>query len=85
MIYCVDTGALIDAWHFWYRPETHPTFWDGIADLAEREQLGFPEQVLHELAEQDDDLYEWCRNRKDMLCRTATDATEEYYAKLVND
>lgn len=84
MTYCLDTNTLIDAWYFWYAPDTHPTFWEGIEDLAERGRLMIPEQVLQELGESADDLYEWCRDRKDLLVHPATDETEAEFRRLVN-
>lgn len=86
MTYCLDTSALIDAWHFWYGPDTHPTLWEGIADLAERDRLMMPEQVLEELAEKGkgDPLYEWCRKREEHLVYASTDATEQEFGRLVN-
>ena len=84
MTYCLDTNTLIDAWHFWYAPDTHPTFWQGIEDLASHDRLMIPEQVLQELDERADNLYEWCKDRKDLLVHAATPATEKEYARLVN-
>lgn len=84
MKYCIDTGTLILSWHFWYSHETHPTFWLGLEDLARTGKLKIPEQVLDEISEKDDELSEWCKNRKDVLIYEATDETEERYRTLVN-
>lgn len=64
-MYYLDTNVLINCWHFWYAPSTHPTFWQGIVTLAENNRLGFPKQVYEELEYQRDELFEWCKQRRD--------------------
>lgn len=84
MTYCIDTNALIHSWRFWYAHQTHPTLWAAIERLGESDRLKMPEQVLDELGEKEDALYEWCRDRRDGLVVSATDRTEEAYNALVN-
>lgn len=84
MTYCIDTNALIHSWQFWYARQSHPTLWNAIERLGMSDRLKMPEQVLDELGEKEDELYEWCRERKDALVMEATDKTEEAYRKLVN-
>jgi predicted nucleic acid-binding protein len=84
MTYCIDTNALIHSWQFWYAPQTHPTLWDAVESLGHSERLKMPEQVLDELGEKEDDLYDWCRDREDALVAEATGDTEEAYRMLVN-
>lgn len=84
MNYCIDANTLIHAWQFWYAPETHPTFWIGIEDLARNGKLKMPEQVLLELSEKEDKLYDWCKDRSDILVFSPTDETEEIYGRFVN-
>lgn len=84
MTYCIDTNALIHSWRFWYARQTHPTLWEAIENLGEADRLKMPEQVLAELGEKEDNLYEWCREREQSLVTEATDETEEAYRALVN-
>lgn len=84
MNYCIDTNTLIHSWRFWYAQQTHPTLWDAFADLGRSGTLKMPEQVLQELGEREDSLYEWCKARKNVLVYEATDETEEAYRDLVN-
>lgn len=84
MNYCIDANTLIHAWQFWYAPVTHPTFWEGVEDLARNGKLKMPEQVLLELSEKEDNLSAWCKERSDLLVYNATDETEEAYRELVN-
>jgi predicted nucleic acid-binding protein len=82
--YCIDTNTLIHAWQFWYAPDTHPTFWTGIEELARKNRLKMPEQVLLERSEKEDDLSLWCRERSNVLVYSATEETEKTYRDLVN-
>ena len=84
MRYCIDTNVLINCWYFWYPPESHPTFWTGLEQLGRDNRLGFPEQVLDELAEQNDDLYNWCRDRESLFLLESSNALEVVVADLIN-
>ena len=84
-MYCLDTNVLINSWHFWYSPRTHPTFWTGMESLAEAGRLGIPFQVYEELELQHDDLFEWCKDHKGVLVLSATDKSEEIFAELANE
>lgn len=81
-MYCLDTNVFINSWHFWYSPQTHPTFWSGLDSLAQAQQLGIPSQVYEELAQQHDELFEWCRDRKEHLIISASDETERIFTEL---
>lgn len=84
-MYCLDTNVLINSWYFWYTPTSHPTFWKGIEELAKQNKLGFPHQVYEELSEQQDELFEWCKSRKEHLILEATDQSEEILVALINE
>lgn len=83
-MYCLDTNVLINSWHFWYSPQTHPTFWTGLDALAQARQLGIPAQVYEELVQQHDELFEWCRDRKEGLVIPASEQTEHIFAELAD-
>lgn len=85
MTYCIDTNTLIHSWRFWYAQQTHPTLWDAFADLGRSGKLKMPEQVFQELSQREDDVYAWCKERKDILVYEATDETEDMYRALVNE
>ncbi|MEX0773811.1 MAG: DUF4411 family protein [Balneolales bacterium] len=82
-MYVTDTGVLINCWHFWYAPEHHPTFWNGLLELASQNRFGFPEQVYIEIQEQDDDVSQWCRKNIDQLILPSDNRQEELYNDLV--
>ena len=83
-LYCMDTGGLIDTWHFWYHQQSHPTYWEELEQLAIQGRLFYPQQVHEELEYKDDDLIAWCKERRKFLISSPTDETEETFAELVN-
>jgi hypothetical protein len=73
VVYVFDTSALVDAWSKWYSPESIPTFWDNLEELARRGDATIPDAVLLELESMDDDLYRWCHDREDFFCTATTE------------
>jgi hypothetical protein len=66
IIYCIDTGSLINPWHKIYQPDMFITIWnDHLPALFESGQLVSSRQVLIEIEKQEDDLCNWCRDRKE--------------------
>ncbi len=61
--YCVDTSALIDAWVRSYPQDAFPTFWTNVDCMIGNGSLICPDEVLHELEKQEDDLHQWGKNR----------------------
>lgn len=67
MAYVFDTSSLIGAWFRTYPPDLFPHLWDNMDGLARRGNLLVPEEVLHELKVQDDDLLTWVKDRADLV------------------
>ena len=67
MPYVFDTSALIGAWFRTYPPDLFPHLWENMDGLARRGNLLVPEEVLHELKVQDDDLLTWVKDRADLV------------------
>jgi Domain of unknown function (DUF4411) len=55
-IYCIDTSALIAAWHERYPIENFPPFWDKIDGLISKDRLVAPIEVFNETAKRSDEL-----------------------------
>lgn len=85
MMYCIDTNVLINCWYFWYPPDSHPTFWTGLEKLAEEGRLGFPAQVLDELSLQNDSLYSWCNERRELFILESIEEVEIIVSDLINE
>lgn len=67
MIYSIDTSAILDGWRRYYPPDVFPNIWTQIDNLIEKKILLATEEVLVELEKQDDEVYEWALQRKDMF------------------
>lgn len=67
MGYSVDTSILITCWNVTHNPENHPTFWTNIDILVANGSLLASEEVLVDLAKQDDEVYAWARERHEMF------------------
>jgi hypothetical protein len=67
IIYCIDTSALIAAWHERYPIENFPPFWDKMDGLISKGRLVAPIEVYHETGKRSDELHAWLGARKGML------------------
>jgi len=66
-LYCFDTSVLIDMWHDRYPIDIFAPVWDGL-DAAVKDGCAMaPAEVLRELKEGADGLYEWARQRRDLF------------------
>jgi hypothetical protein len=67
MPYCVDTSGWLDGWERHYPPDVFPTLWTKIEELIDAEEIISSEEVYVELQKKADELYDWVKNRKQML------------------
>ncbi len=67
MPYILDTSALLHAWRRDYPPDTFPSLWEKIEELAASETLVAPHEVLLELERGGDEIYEWAREHDGMF------------------
>jgi hypothetical protein len=65
--YCIDTCALIDLWRRHYPPDVFESLWRDIENLIQQGMLTAPQEVLDEIASQDDDLLKWAKRNKNMF------------------
>src|SRR5690606_26323320 len=65
--YSLDSSSLIHAWRRAYRPKNFPTFWDLMDGLAKEGRLKISSEVYAELKKKDDDVFKWCKSRKDQV------------------
>jgi hypothetical protein len=65
--YVFDTSALIGAWVRQYPPDRFPSVWERMEALVGAGRLVAPEEVLYELAVQDDDLHSWAKGLEEKL------------------
>lgn len=67
MIYSIDTSGLLDGWKRYYPPDVFPVVWDNVSDLIDNRLLFATEEVLRELEDGNDDIYQWACNHKRMF------------------
>ena len=66
--YCIDTSSLVHAYQRSYPPDILPDLWDKRFDeLIDTGRLIAPFDVLEELKQKHDDLYEWAKLRPNMF------------------
>ena len=67
MIYCIDTSAWLDGWARDYPPDVFPSLWDKLAECVAAGVLKCSEEVYVELEKKDDGLYDWLKERKEVV------------------
>ena len=66
-VYSIDSSALIHAWRRVYRPKNFGFVWNGFDSLIEESRLRCSIEVYNELEKKDDELFKWCKDRKEGL------------------
>jgi hypothetical protein len=59
--YCIDTSAILDGWKRYYPPDVFPSLWNYLEGLIAAVELIAPDEVLHELARNDDEVFQWAK------------------------
>jgi len=80
--YCIDTSALMDAWHRWYPPEVFISLWQYVEQLVDDGRLFTSEEVLRELERKSDELHNWIKIRKS-ACLPLTDLIQERVSDIL--
>ncbi len=90
-IYSIDSSALIHGWQRVYRPKNFGFVWDRLDLLIEEGRLRASVEVLNELEKKDDELYAWCKDRREALfveiddsCQTQVGYIMGTYPRLVD-
>src|SRR5437868_13423670 len=66
-IYSADSSALIHGWRRIYRPKNFGFVWNRLAVLIEEDRFKASIEVYNDLEKKDDELFKWCKERKDKL------------------
>ncbi len=61
MLFCLDTSALVEAWHTWYPVDVFPKLWEDLSSAAGQGELIAPEIVLEELRRKEDKVLRWSK------------------------
>jgi hypothetical protein len=74
---------LVGAWVRSYPPDVFPRLWATLEEMADRDEVVCPEEVLRELEAKEDDLHAWATVRPNMFIPLDTNqmaATREILA-----
>jgi hypothetical protein len=82
-VYSVDSSAFIHGWHRIYRPKNFGFVWDRLGVLIEEGRLKASIEVYNDLGKKDDELFKWCKERKDKLVVDIDAATQAHIARIM--
>ena len=82
-IYSVDSSALIHGWRRIYRPRNFGFVWAGIDTLINTGRLRASIEVYRELEKKDDEVFAWCKERKDRLFVEIDDQCQRQVIRLM--
>ncbi|WP_426438407.1 DUF4411 family protein [Bradyrhizobium genosp. P] len=83
LVYSVDSSALIHAWHRIYRPKNFGFVWDGFNNLVGEGRFKSSIEVYNELQKKDDELFAWCKERKDAMFVEIDDTVQAIVARIM--
>jgi predicted nuclease of predicted toxin-antitoxin system len=66
-VYVIDTSALLDGWARHYPPDVFPSLWSLIEGMIKVGELLSPDEVLAELSQKDDAVYQWAKTNSAMF------------------
>jgi hypothetical protein len=82
-IYSVDSSALIHGWRRVYRPKNFGLVWEQMDTLIKESRLRASIEVYNELEKKDDELFKWCKDRKDDLIVEIDDDVQNQVARIM--
>jgi hypothetical protein len=82
-IYSVDSSALIHGWRRVYRPKNFGFIWERLDALIKEGRLQSSIEVYNELEKKDDELFKWCKDRKDELFVEIDDELQTEVARIM--
>ncbi len=82
-VYSVDSSALIHGWRRIYRPKNFSFVWNRLAGLIEESRLRASIEVYHDLEKKDDELFKWCKERKEKMIVEIDDAVQGQVARIM--
>ena len=82
-IYSADSSALIHGWRRIYRPKNFGFVWDQLGVLIEEDRFKASVEVYNDLEKKDDELFKWCKERKDKLVVDIDDNIQAHVARIM--
>jgi len=81
--YSIDSSSLLHGWRRIYRPKNFGFIWRKLDFLIEEGRLRASIEVLTELAKKDDDLYAWCKDRRNKLFVEIDDTCQHEVSRIL--
>ena len=66
-LFCLDTTAFVEPWVRRYPIDVFPSYWGRLDEWIHGDRIVAPDEVLREIARNDDDLHKWVRARAQMF------------------
>jgi hypothetical protein len=85
LVYSVDSSALIHAWRRIYRPKNFGFVWEGFDKLIAEGRFKASIEVYNELQKKADELFAWCKDRKEAMFVDIDDPTQAIVAQIMRD
>jgi len=82
-IYSADSSALIHGWRRIYRPKNFGFVWGQLAALIEGGRFRASIEVYRDLEKKDDELFKWCKERKDKLVVDIDDNVQAHVTQIM--
>lgn len=83
LVYSVDTSALIHGWRRAYRPANFGPVWERLDGLIDENRLRASIEVYNELERKDDELFKWCKDRKERLFAEIDDDVQNQLVRIM--
>jgi hypothetical protein len=82
-VYSIDSSALIHGWRRIYRPKNFGFVWTRFGGLIEEGRLRASIEVYNELKNKDDELFKWCKERKESMFSEIDEDTQAQVARIM--
>jgi hypothetical protein len=81
--YSADSSALIHGWRRIYRPKNFGFVWAKLGALIEEGRLKASIEVYNDLEKKDDELFKWCKERRDKLVVDIDDNVQTHVTRIM--
>jgi hypothetical protein len=82
-VYSADSSALIHGWRRIYRPRNFGFVWDRLGVLIEEGRFKASIEVYNDLEKKDDELFKWCKERKDNLVVDIDESVQAHVTRIM--
>jgi hypothetical protein len=82
-VYSIDSSALIHGWRRVYRPKNFGFVWVRIDGLIAEGRLRASIEVYREMERKDDELFAWCKERRETLFVEIDDACQHQVSRIM--